>query len=262
MRRSLPVAARVRQPPTSPSHLVIATAATQPPSGTTPLRIASVPRAIVFTALLVLAGCATMRDQPARLPPLPESQRAEAEAAQVAREAALQDRTWDMTGRVALSNGRQGGSGRIEWRGDVRGREYVVSLSAPVTRQSWRLRGDAAGATLDGFEGGSRSGADAAVLLREATGWDIPVRALSAWMVGVRAPAEFGTATLEFAADRTLAGITQGGWTVRYADWRSGGFAAVNAMPGRIEATRGHARVRLVVDDWAQAAAQPAQATR
>ena len=203
-----------------------------------------------------------MRDRAASSAPLPEAGRAAAEAAQSAREAALQDRVWDMTGRVALSNGRRGGSGRIEWRGDIGGHAYTVSLSAPVTRQSWRLTGDAAGATLEGLEGGPRSGADAVALLREATGWDIPVRALSAWMVGARAPAEFGPATLEFAADGMLAGLAQGGWTVRYADWRSGGFAAVNAMPGRIEATRGDARVRLVVDDWAQASAQPAQAAR
>lgn len=212
-------------------------------------------------AICLLSGCATLRDQAAAPAPLPENQRAEAEAAQVARESALQGRTWDMTGRVALSNGRQGGSGRIEWRGDIHGRTYTVSLSAPVTRQSWRLTGDASGATLEGLEGGPRTGADAVVLLREATGWEIPVRALSAWMVGARAPVEFGPATLQFAADRTLAGLAQGGWTVRYADWRTGGFAGVNAMPGRIEAIRGDARVRLVVDNWAQAAPAQAQAT-
>lgn len=213
-------------------------------------------------AILLLSGCATLRDQAAAPAPLPESQRTEAEAAQTAREAALQGRIWDMTGRVALSNGRRGGSGRIEWHGDVAGRNYVVSLSAPVTRQSWRLTGDAFGATLEGLEGGPRTGSDAVILLREATGWEIPVRALSAWMVGARAPSEFGSATLEFAADRTLAGLSQGGWTVRYADWRTGGFAGVNAMPGRIEATRGEARVRLIVDDWTQAALPPAQAAR
>lgn len=213
-------------------------------------------------AILLLSGCATLRDQVAAPAPLPESQRAEAEAAQAAREAALQGRTWDMTGRVALSNGRRGGSGRIEWHGDIAGRAYVVSLSAPVTRQSWRLTGGASGATLEGLEGGPRTGADAVVLLREATGWEIPVRALSAWIVGARAPGEFGAAEIGFAADRSLATLAQGGWTVRYADWRTGGFAGVDAMPGRIEATRGNARVRLVVDDWAQAPPMPAQAVR
>ena len=217
---------------------------------------------VVACAILLLSGCATLRDQAAAPAPLPESQRAEAEAAQAAREAALQGRTWDMTGRIALSNGRRGGSGRIEWHGDIAGRAYVVSLSAPVTRQSWRLTGDTAGATLEGLEGGPRSGADAVALLREATGWEIPVRALSAWIVGARAPGEFGAAEIEFAADRSLATLVQGGWTVRYADWRTGGFAGVDAMPGRIEATRGDARVRLVVDDWMQAASTPAQATR
>lgn len=220
------------------------------------------PRETAFAfAIFLLSGCATLRDQAAAPAPLPESQRAEAEAAQAAREAALQGRTWDMTGRIALSNGRRGGSGRIEWHGDIAGRTYVVSLSAPVTRQSWRLTGDAAGATLEGLEGGPRSGADAVALLREATGWEIPVRALSAWIVGARARGEFGAAQIEFAADRSLTALSQGGWTVRYADWRTGSFAGVDAMPGRIEATRGDARVRLVVDDWTQAS-PPAQAAR
>jgi outer membrane lipoprotein LolB len=212
--------------------------------------------------LAMLAGCATLRAPITAPERLPDSERAAAEAAQAAREAALQGRTWDMTGRVALSNGRQGGSGRIEWRGDIGGDAYAVSLSAPVTRQSWRLSGEASGADLEGLDGGPRSGADPVALLREATGWDIPVRALSAWMVGARAPIEFGAATLEFAADHSLAGLVQGGWTVRYAGWRTGGSADVTVMPGRIEATRGDARVRLVVDDWAPVTPSPAQAAR
>lgn len=219
-------------------------------------------RCVLALGLFALAGCVTVPDDLARAAPLPESQRAEAEAAQAGREAALRNQAWDMTGRVALSNGRQGGNGRIEWRGDIDGRAYVVSLSAPVTRQSWRLTGDASGATLEGLAGGARSGADAATLLREATGWEIPVRALSAWLVGARAAAEFGPATLAFAADRSLAALEQDGWRVRYADWRTGDFAGVGAMPGRIEAERGDARVRLVVDDWTQTSAPAAQAGR
>src|SRR3546814_4826297 len=45
------------------------------------------------------------------------------------------------SGRVALSGGsRGGGTGRIEWQ--QAGDRYRVTLSAPVSRQSWRLSGD------------------------------------------------------------------------------------------------------------------------
>src|SRR3546814_15014257 len=71
------------------------------------------------------------------------------------------------SGRVALSGGsRGGGTGRIEWQ--QAGDRYRVTLSAPVSRQSWRLSGDDASATIEGIAGGPRSDTDVERLLREA----------------------------------------------------------------------------------------------
>ena len=117
-----------------------------------------------------------------------------------------------------------------------------------MTRQSWRLIGDEEGGRLEGLEGGTRSGPDAATLVRSATGWEIPVDALSAWARGARAP-EHGPAQVEYGADGELATLRQDGWTLRYSDWRpSAGFDV--ALPYRLEATCDDARVRLVVDAW------------
>src|SRR3970282_570297 len=100
------------------------------------------------------------------------------ETNQVAREAQLRlQPEWALVGRIAVTSAGNGGSGRIGWRQD--GERFEVALSAPVTRQSWRLHGDPGGAHLEGLEGGPRSGADARLLLLEATGWDIPVTALA-----------------------------------------------------------------------------------
>jgi len=190
----------------------------------------------------LLAGCVT---QPVRDAPLGPAAQARAEAAQTLREQALLwQPDWGMHGRVAVSNGRDGGSGRIEWR--QTGATYVIELSAPVTRQSWRLSGGAAGARLDGVAGGSRQGPDAAVLLREATGWEIPVQALAYWVRGARAPA--GPAELAFGADGQLTTLQQDGWRIDYRDWRLA--SGMPALPRQIEARRGTARVRLLVDDW------------
>src|SRR5690606_41495821 len=69
------------------------------------------------------------------------------------------------------------------------------SLAAPVTRQSWRLSVDAGGARLEGMEGGTRTGPDGQQLLLEATGLDVPVGALGAWLRGLPADeAEHGPA--------------------------------------------------------------------
>ena len=125
-----------------------------------------------------------------------------------------------------------------------------MSLSAPITRQSWRLVARPGGATLDGLEGGTRHGVDAAALLAGSTGWAIPVDALPAWVRGARSPA-LGEATLAFGEDGRLARMEQGGWTITYGQWGLPPSGAEGvALPHRMEAVRGEARVRLVVDAW------------
>jgi outer membrane lipoprotein LolB len=198
----------------------------------------------------LLAGCVTTAPRA----PLPPAARDAAVARQQMRETALSRRAqWNLEGRVALSNGRRGGSGRIDWQQD--GDAYRVALSAPVTRQSWRIEGDAGSARLEGLDGGPRVGDDATRLLREATGWEIPVQALASWVRGARAT-QGGPAQLQFAGDGRLARLQQDGWTLDYSDWRQQPAAGVE-LPMRINAERGEARVRLVVDDWSAGSASP-----
>ena len=155
---------------------------------------------------------------------------------------------WAMTGRVALSNGKDGGSGRLEWSqsaGKVR-----IGLSAPVTRQGWVLEVDAGGATLLGVPDGPVHGADAAALLRDRTGWDIPVTGLGCWVRGAWASeAAVGEARVAYGAEGQVQRIEQAGWTVEYTDWRLDPVSGME-LPGRITAMRDQDRVRLVVDRW------------
>jgi outer membrane lipoprotein LolB len=209
------------------------------------------PAAAAVLALL-LSACA---GQPIReAPPVASG---DAQARQAEREAGLRgDRDWSLAGRVALTNGERGGSGRIDWRQD--GEVAAVALSAPVTRQSWRLRDGPDGAVIEGLEGGPRHGPDAGRLLLESTGWDIPVEALPAWLRGLRA--EGAPARMVFGEDGRLAVLEQSGWRITFDRWGlpAGAAAGVDgpAMPHRIEATRGAARVRLLVDAWGDGAAQ------
>lgn len=208
----------------------------------------SIWRAAALVTLAASAGCVTV-------PPvgvLSPEQQAIAERQQLAREAELRRQVdWSLAGRIAVSNGSTGGSGRIDWLQDRAG--YRVALSAPVTRQSWQLSvdGDRGFARLEGLDGGPRTGPDAALLLREATGWDIPVTALGDWVRGLRASAS-GGAVIQFGPDLRPARIAQAGWDIAYT-WPED--TSANALPARIDARRGEARVRLIVDQWGGAAA-------
>ena len=193
---------------------------------------------------IALSACAS---RPARdaLPPIDGSPQAH----QAAREQILAARPdWSMSGRLAIANGKDGGNGRIEWMQS--GARFDVALSAPVTRQQWRVTGGEGTALLEGLDGGPRSGPDAEQLVFEATRWRIPVDALVQWVRGRASPG----AAVEFAADGRLRRLTDAGWVVDYADWRDVGGVE---LPGRVEARQGDARVRLIVDDWAAGDAAP-----
>ncbi|KGM56690.1 hypothetical protein N799_02990 [Lysobacter arseniciresistens ZS79] len=200
----------------------------------------------VAAAAVLLAACAA---QPVR-PDLSPAQLASARAAQLEREQALAaDRDWSLVGRIAVSNRGKGGSGRVEW--SRTGADYAVSLSAPVTRQSWRLSGDGRHALLEGLEGGPRHGADARLLLLEATGWDIPVEALGDWVRGARSQAA-GPARIEYGANLLPWVMEQGGWRIEYEWPELPASEAAAPLPARLDATRGEARVRLIVDEWGE----------
>lgn len=177
-----------------------------------------------------------------------------AEQAQRARLDVLREHPqWSLQGRVAVSNGHDGGSGRIDWRQD--GPQYTVALSAPITRQSWRLSGDERSARLDGLESGPRSGSDAQALLRDATGWNIPVAALSSWVRG--APdSDLPPAVVQYGVDGHPAHLQQAGWRIDYSHWQQDPGLGI-ALPARLDATYGEAKVRLVIDQWQDGPAAP-----
>lgn len=200
--------------------------------------------AIVVLMPVVLAACV---GRPVRTS-LPPEQVAAAELRQLAREQRLRlQPDWSLVGRIAVSTDGNGGSGRIEWR--QAGPRFEVALSAPVTRQSWRLTGDGTDARLEGLEGGVRQGPDARQLLVEATGWDIPVVALTDWVRGLRSPG-LDPALIVYGADGRPAQITQGGWQVDYLWSDADPGTAGEVLPARVDARQGGARVRLLVDEW------------
>jgi outer membrane lipoprotein LolB len=123
-------------------------------------------------------------------------------------------------------------------------------LSAPVTRQSWRLIGDlhSEAGRIEGLEGGPRDGEFAEDLLLETTGWSVPLQQLGSWVRGAPA-AEYPVQAIVYDADGRPESFQQAGWTVRYTAWRPGPTGAPE-LPAKIEADSGDARVRLAIEDW------------
>lgn len=196
---------------------------------------------------LALSACATRTVRTASAPQV-EGARLVVEDAWLQREITLRGQTtWSFTGRIAMRDGREGGSGRIEWSQSP-GKTKVV-LSAPVTRQSWQLTIDGNGARLDGLAGGALNGPDATALLRQATGIEIPVVLLGAWVRGMMTDKQLKTASWDTDDLSRLSHLEQDGWVIDY-QWPAQRHPGEVWMPSRIDASKGQARVRLIIDQW------------
>jgi outer membrane lipoprotein LolB len=184
--------------------------------------------------LLALAACAPVRvrETPAAL------------AAQQAREAKLAPLTnWNLTAHIGVSNRGDGGSGDLTWEQD--GEAFRFTVRAPVTGKTWTLRGDAGHAELEGVDPQPDTNADAQRLLHDRLGWDVPLADLRAWVRGLRASGS--TASVQYDEANLPAVIEQDGWRVEYRDW----FADRNPpLPRKVFASRGDARVRMVIESW------------
>ena len=167
------------------------------------------------------------------------------DAAPAWRSSAVIPSSWVLEGRLAVSDGKESGSGRIHW--EQNGDAYTITLRAPVSGQSWRLSGDRAHAQLEGVRPDPVRGSSARELLRRELGWELPVGEMTAWIFGIDLAGEVVERTPQGAPLR----VSDSGWQLEYRDWQS--FSEV-AVPRRITARRAPYQVRLAIQRWSPAA--------
>lgn len=187
--------------------------------------------------LAVLGGCAS-------LPRAPEPDSAGGEAGLSERESALFERAhFRLEGRIAVSDGRDGGSGRFEW--EQRGSSFTLSFFAPVTQSNWRLESRPGQAVLVESNGAIRVADSAQELLARELRWQVPVEALAYWLRGMRAPG--GVAEPWFDPAGRLSGLEQFGWRVEYRGYDG---AQSPPLPNKLFARSGEQQVRMSVRRW------------
>ncbi len=192
-------------------------------------------RALLLAACIALTACATGR-------PLQRTDDAQLAQARSARLAATPH--WTMQGRIAVSDGREGGSGRIEWTQD--GASFDIAVRAPVAGGSWRLSGDPGLVQLDGVREQPQLGNDAAQLLARELGWQLPLDQVRAWIRGL--PLDPSQARIEPDASGLPQTLAEAGWQVEYRAWLDAGEEL--RMPRRLIARKPPYEVRIAVDRW------------
>jgi len=156
---------------------------------------------------------------------------------------------WSLVGRIAVSDGRDGGSGRLEWLQD--GDFYKISVRAPAAGGAWRLSGDGTLAQLDGAGPEPLRDADAEALLARELGWRLPMAGVPRWVRGLAADSD--AARIEYGPDGLPTLIVERGWRVEYRGWT---VADGLPMPRRVVARRAPFEVRIAVERWSLHAGQ------
>jgi outer membrane lipoprotein LolB len=145
---------------------------------------------------------------------------------------------WAIDGRAAASIGKQGWLASLAWR--QQGSSSELHLTGPLGIGASIVKLSPEGLSIDGA-----TNDNAAAILHDRLGVDLPFGSLRFWLLGVPDPAEAST-ILRNAQDRVQQ-LTQSGWTVvidRYmpvqGDW----------LPGQLTVQREDVRLRIVIDAW------------
>jgi len=195
----------------------------------------SLRRALPLAACIALTACATTR---------PLQRNDDGLASQVRSAQLVASPHWTMQGRIAVSDGREGGSGRIDWVQD--GDSFDIAVRAPVAGGSWRLSGGPGLVQLDGVREQPLLGDDAAQLLARELGWQLPLDQVRAWIRGL--PLDASQARVEPDAAGLPRTITEAGWQVEYRAWLDASEEL--RMPRRLIARKPPYEVRIAVDRW------------
>jgi outer membrane lipoprotein LolB len=153
-----------------------------------------------------------------------------------------QDR-WNLSGKLAISNDEDGGSGKLQWRENP---GYTrMDFHGTLGRGAWRLEADRSGARLELADGSAYQDQTVDQLVQKQVGWEIPVESLSWWVRGMAAPG--GAEERWFDERGNLVRLNQDGWSIEFGKYRSFGEFE---MPIRLTAMQADWKVKLVVRRW------------
>ena len=146
-------------------------------------------------------------------------------------------------GRLALRTSQDALNARIRWRQD--GDEYRIRMGGLIGEAALELRGDSEGVELRDQDGVHRTDSPE-TLLREHTGWAVPLQGLRYWVLGVTAPGA-AVEALELDPEGRPEHFFQSGWRIVYRRYVS---VRDIALPERLDFERARLEARLVVGRW------------
>ncbi len=190
------------------------------------------PLLVLLGLSILLGGCARQ--------PLQPIDSWEEHRAQIA---ALQN--WQISGKLGAKLPEDNGSARLRWQQAPEA--YRIDLSGPFGQGRMIITGEPGLVRLRQSGEPPLEAASAEELIRQSTGWRLPVEQLLYWVRGIPAP-DSRPRRMEKTPQGLLAELEQNGWQLSYSDYR-----LVNErwrLPERIVARHRDIRLTLVIYQW------------
>lgn len=193
-------------------------------------------RGLVLFGIVMLAGCASV---PGTAPLGPPN-----EAAWQVRRAQLEKLAdWELQGRVGILNGKDGGSGSMDWKqqGDI----LDFSFRGPFGAGALEVQGDANVLWVRSSRGDDFITTDPERDFARRLRVPLPVLSMRYWMVGIPDPHASFSHTVDDRGHLVM--LTQRGWQVDYRNYaRFDGYD----LPTRMLLRRDRVRIKIAINDW------------
>lgn len=150
---------------------------------------------------------------------------------------------WSVEGRLAISDGNDGGSGRLFWEHDSDASQ--LSFRGALGQGAWQLDVRPDAALLEIADGRVYRAATVAELVLTQVGWKVPVDALAWWIRGMAMPP--GGEQRELDDQGRLKFLQQVGWSIEFGKYLQ---HAGTWLPSRLTARRDAYSVKLAVRAW------------
>ena len=150
---------------------------------------------------------------------------------------------WTLDGRLAISNGKDGGSGNLLWQNNAG--ITRMSFRGALGKGAWQLQTEENGVRLELANGTVHHAASVAELVLKQVGWKVPVDALAWWIKGLAYPDKWDSRSLD--ENGRLTKLRQFGWDVDFSNYgQSDGYW----LPRKLTARRGEYSVKMAVRSW------------
>ena len=132
---------------------------------------------------------------------------------------------WAFSGRAAVKSGLTGGSVSVDWT--QVGQVTALTMSGPFDTGRLAMTGTAERMLITDGDGNRHLSDEPIALLKEQTGWLIPLTALPRWLRGLPEGSLADIPTGHFALDDSgrLTQLEESGWVVEYARYAPEGSA-------------------------------------